>query len=87
MHIAGSLDVLPDSTAHALKRAVDVTREHRGGHVTLAVGYGGRQELVDAIREHLYANAGRDPRHIAAELTMDDITGRLHTAGRPIRIW
>jgi short-chain Z-isoprenyl diphosphate synthase len=83
VHIAGSLDVLPDTTAHALKRAVEATRERTGGHITLAVGYGGRQELVEAVREHLYANADRDPRDIAAELTMDDITDRLHTAGRP----
>jgi short-chain Z-isoprenyl diphosphate synthase len=83
VHIAGSLDVLPDTTAHALKRAVEATRERTGGHITLAVGYGGRQELVEAVREHLYANADRDPRDIAAELTMDDITDRLYTAGRP----
>jgi short-chain Z-isoprenyl diphosphate synthase len=83
VHVAGSLDVLPDSTAHALKRAVEGTRGRENGHVTLAVGYGGRQELVEAVREHLYANGDKSPRDIAAELTMDDITDRLYTAGRP----
>jgi short-chain Z-isoprenyl diphosphate synthase len=83
VHVAGRLDILPDSTARALKRAVEETADRRGGTVTLAVGYGGRQELVEAIRDHLYANANRDPRDIADELSMDDVTGRLHTAGRP----
>jgi short-chain Z-isoprenyl diphosphate synthase len=83
VHVAGSMDALPDSTAHALKRAVEETRDRRNGHVTLAVGYGGRQELVEAVRDHLYANGDRDVREIAAELTADDIAGRLHTAGRP----
>jgi short-chain Z-isoprenyl diphosphate synthase len=83
VHVAGSLDVLPDSTAHALKRAVEGTRGRENGQVTLAVGYGGRQELVEAVREHLYANGDKSPRDIAAELTMDDITDRLYTAGRP----
>ncbi|MFC0540146.1 polyprenyl diphosphate synthase [Kutzneria chonburiensis] len=83
VHIAGSLDVLPDSTAHALKRAVEQTRTREKGHITLAVGYGGRQELVEAMREHLYVNGDKSPRDIAAALTMDDITDRLYTAGRP----
>ena len=47
VHIAGTLDVLPDATARALKEAVEATRERAtGAHVTLAIGYGGRQEVV-----------------------------------------
>ncbi|HTI23305.1 MAG TPA: polyprenyl diphosphate synthase [Kutzneria sp.] len=83
VHVAGSLDMLPDSTAHALKRAVESTRTREKGHITLAVGYGGRQELVEAVREHLYANGDKSAREIAAGLTTDDITERLYTAGRP----
>lgn len=42
VHIAGMLDVLPDITARALKRAAEVTsRCATGAHVTLAIGYGG----------------------------------------------
>lgn len=44
VHIAGTLDVLPDTTARALKETAEATREcQTGAHVTLAVGYGGRQ--------------------------------------------
>ena len=58
MHIAGLLDALPDSTARALKNAEEVTRAcATGAHVTLAVGYGGRQEVVDAFRALLYEQA------------------------------
>ncbi len=49
VHTAGTLDVLPGSTTRALKQAVEATREcATGAHVTLAIGYGGRQELVQA---------------------------------------
>jgi short-chain Z-isoprenyl diphosphate synthase len=54
VHAAGMLDVLPDSTARALKDAVEATRDCvTGAHVTLAIGYGGRQEIIDAVRDLL----------------------------------
>lgn len=86
VHIAGSLDVLPDATAHALKRAVDATaRSSTGYHVTLAIGYGGRQEVIDALRELMTerAEAGESLADLAARLGVDDIAQHLYTAGRP----
>jgi undecaprenyl pyrophosphate synthase len=57
------------ATARALKDAVEATRGcTTGAHVTLAVGYGGRQEIIDAVRNLL---------------TADDITAHLYTIGRP----
>ena len=51
IHVAGMLDVFPDATARALKLAEAETRSCRtGAHLTLAVGYGGRQEVLEAIR-------------------------------------
>ncbi|HEY5835233.1 polyprenyl diphosphate synthase [Streptomyces sp.] len=86
VHIAGNLDVLPDSTAHALKRAADATaRSTTGYHVTLAIGYGGRQEVIDALRELMTerAEAGESLSDLAARFDVDDIAQHLYTAGRP----
>lgn len=86
VHIAGMLDLLPSGTANALKGAVDATRTcTTGAHVTLAVGYGGRQEVVDALRDHLAerAEAGDSLADLAESLTMDDIARHLYTAGQP----
>lgn len=86
VHTAGLLDVLPDSTARALKDAVEATRECRtGAHVTLAIGYGGRQEIIDAVRDLLTeaGAAGVPMADVAASLTADDITAHLYTVGRP----
>lgn len=56
--MAGLLDMLPDTTARALKSAVEATRTCATGfHLTLAIGYGGRQEVIDALRELLYERA------------------------------
>ncbi|GAA1343866.1 isoprenyl transferase [Streptomyces sanglieri] len=86
VRIAGTLDALPDSTAHALKEAVETTRGcATGSQVTLAIGYGGRQEVIDAMREllHEQAAAGITLEDLAARLTTDDITRHLYTAGQP----
>jgi short-chain Z-isoprenyl diphosphate synthase len=86
VHIAGILDVLPDSTARALKHAVEVSRDCKTGrHVTLAVGYGGRQEVIDALRSllHEQAAAGTSLDELAETLTTEDIARHLYTAGQP----
>jgi short-chain Z-isoprenyl diphosphate synthase len=86
LHIAGTLDLLPDSTARALKTAVEATRTcTTGAHVTLAVGYGGRQEVIDALRDVLYerAEAGDSLVDVASSLDVSDIARHLYTAGQP----
>jgi short-chain Z-isoprenyl diphosphate synthase len=86
LHIAGSLDLLPSSTANALKQAVEATREcPTGAHLTLAIGYGGRQEVIDAIRDLLHdqATAGRTLTEVADSLTAEDLARHLYTAGQP----
>ena len=86
LHLAGMLDALPDRTHNALKAAAEHTTSCRtGNHLTLAVGYGGRQEVVDAVRDLLRdrADDGVTLARIADELTVDDIAGHLYTSGQP----
>ncbi len=86
VHPAGRIDVLPDSTAHALKLAEEVTRDcTTGAHITMAVGYDGRMEIVDALRPLLddEARSGSTLREVAARVTDEAIAARLYTAGRP----
>jgi short-chain Z-isoprenyl diphosphate synthase len=83
---AGQLDVLPDSTRHALKTAEEATRD-RGApfHLTVAIGYDGRAEIVAAIRSLLLdeERAGRTVAEVAGELTAERIAARLWTHGQP----
>lgn len=86
LHLAGRLDVLPDSTRHALKLAEEETR-HSGAtsHLTVAIGYDGREEIVDAIRSLLAeeSRAGRDIAEVAERVTVERIAAHLYTSGRP----
>ncbi|MBO0806972.1 MAG: di-trans,poly-cis-decaprenylcistransferase [Actinobacteria bacterium] len=86
VHIAGDLDMLPDSTAQALKQAVEASKNcPTGAHLTLAVGYGGRQEVVDAFRALLaeHAQLGTPLAQLAETITPEDIARHLYTAGQP----
>ena len=86
VHVAGMLDLLPDSTARALKDAVEATEDvATGNHITLAIGYGGRQEVVEAVRSLLESEAagGNDLDGLAAKLTAADISNHLYTTGQP----
>jgi short-chain Z-isoprenyl diphosphate synthase len=51
----------------------------------LAVGYGGRQEVVDALRDVLHERSagGQSLDEIADTITADDIAAHLYTAGQP----
>jgi len=86
VHIAGLVDMLPDSTARALKDAAEATRACvTGGHVTLCVGYGGRQEIVEAVRALLEegAAAGATLGELAQTIEPADIARHLAGAGQP----
>lgn len=86
VHVAGMVDMLPASTALALKEAVEATSGcTTGAHVTLCVGYGGRQEIVEAVRALLEerAAAGVSLTQLANAVQQEDIARHLAGAGQP----
>jgi len=85
VHPVGALDLLPDSTASALKEADDTTRSVEGMHVNVAVGYGGRREIADAVRALLQEQASRGTsiEELAEVLDIEHIAEHLYTKGQP----
>jgi short-chain Z-isoprenyl diphosphate synthase len=85
LHPVGALDLLPDHTARLLKEAEAATAEIDGSLVNVAVGYGGRQEVVDAVRSLLTAHAdqGTSLDELAALLDVEHIAEHLYTKGQP----
>jgi short-chain Z-isoprenyl diphosphate synthase len=81
----GSRDALPDRTRAVLDDAVARTTGVHGMTVNVAVGYGGRQELVDAVRGLLQQHAveGTSLEDLAEELTVEHIAAHLYTKGQP----
>jgi short-chain Z-isoprenyl diphosphate synthase len=86
LRMVGALDVLPASLASALKAAVERTvSRDSGAQVNIAVGYGGRREIADAVRSllHEHARAGTTIEELAEVLDVDHIAEHLYTKGQP----
>ena len=81
----GALDLLPEQTARALKDAETATEGVVGLHVNVAVGYGGRHEIADAVRSYLRENAakGASLDDLAAAFDVQHIAAHLYTKGQP----
>jgi short-chain Z-isoprenyl diphosphate synthase len=85
VHPMGSLDLLPDETAAVLKAAADSTAGNSGIMVNVAVGYGGRREIADAVRSMLqeHASRGTSIEELAEVLDAEHIAEHLYTRGQP----
>jgi short-chain Z-isoprenyl diphosphate synthase len=81
----GSLDLLPDTTVRVLKEAAEATRDRDGLLVNVAVGYGGRREIADAVRGLLQAHVerGTSLEEVAELLDTEHIAEHLYTRGQP----
>ena len=53
VQIVGALDLLPAEQSRRLRDAADGTEGRTGTHVNIAIGYGGRQEIADAVQSLL----------------------------------
>ena len=81
----GSLELLPDHTVKALVAAQDATADVVGLHVNVAVGYGGRKEIADAVKSFLreHADAGSSLDELAEAFDVEHIAEHLYTKGQP----
>jgi undecaprenyl diphosphate synthase len=53
----GRLDALPKTVREELTKAIERLKDNTGLHLVLALNYGGRQEIVDAVNKALVAGA------------------------------
>jgi short-chain Z-isoprenyl diphosphate synthase len=81
----GALELLPPETAAVLKQAAEDTVGRPGAMVNLAVGYGGRREIADAVRSLLaeHAERGTTLAELVDSLEIEHIAEHLYTRGQP----
>jgi short-chain Z-isoprenyl diphosphate synthase len=81
----GALELLPEHLAARLNRLTEQSASADGVHVNVAIGYGGRREIVDAVKELLReaSGEGRSLEDVAASLTDREISRCLYTRGQP----
>ncbi|EFL23550.1 MULTISPECIES: isoprenyl transferase [Streptomyces] len=85
VHHVGNRDLLPSGTQAVLKEAERDTEHIDGILVNVAVGYGGRQEIADAVRSLLldHATKGTSFEELAEVVDIDLIAEHLYTRGQP----
>jgi short-chain Z-isoprenyl diphosphate synthase len=81
----GALEILPEHLAEKLQAAAALDCPSCDLQVNVAVGYGGRREIVDAVKEILRDadSAGRTLQQVADDLTDTSIGEHLYTRGQP----
>lgn len=81
----GSSDGLPARLVQQLEDAQERTKNHTGLHVNLAIGYGGRREIADAMRSIVrsHGKQGGTLDALAELLTPELIAEHLYTGGQP----
>ena len=85
VRLTGHPEVLPADVRADIARAQEQAATRTGLTVNVAVGYGGREEIVDAVRELVreQAEQGLGGEDIAAGITVESITEHLYTRGQP----
>lgn len=73
----GDRSVLDDDIKRLMKESEDASRDATGLHLNIAINYGGRDEIVHAVKN--IVNNGVAPENIDEQL----ISENLYTAGQP----
>ena len=80
----GSLDLLPDDLVAAAKRAQEANPTG-ARRLTIAMGYGGRQEIVDAAKDLVsdLARQGLSPDEMVAGIDANSLGAHMYSADVP----
>ena len=77
IRFAGRVEEIPEGLRKALEQGVETTKRNTGITFTLAINYGGRAEIVDAVRD--IVASGTEPNDVTEEL----ISAHLYNPGHP----
>jgi short-chain Z-isoprenyl diphosphate synthase len=85
IRVYGRLEDLPEPLREAIQTAEQATAANDGLRLNIALGYSGRDELVDAARALVkrLASEDLDPEGMAARITPEALASHLYTAGEP----
>jgi short-chain Z-isoprenyl diphosphate synthase len=85
VHHVGALDLLSPGMQRTLKEAEEATADVDGILVNVAIGYGGRQEIADAVRSMIQdaQERGTSMEELAEKVSVDLIGSHLYTVDQP----
>jgi short-chain Z-isoprenyl diphosphate synthase len=83
IRVLGNLSLLPERLKEVIRVCEDRTKGHERRSLNIALGYGGREEIVEAVKRALREKKAATGAELADSITMDDITSHLYTCGIP----
>ena len=85
LRLVGDRSSLPAEFLEVLEKSEHVSKNTLGAQVNLAIGYGGRQEITDAMRSIVRDSIshGADLEKLAESLTPELIAKHLYTSDQP----
>ncbi len=85
LQMVGDLSLLPEEISERLRTAEEATEKISGMHINIAVGYGGRHEIVGAVRNLIAEgiDSGIEGKNLADIVTVENIAAHLYTKGQP----
>jgi short-chain Z-isoprenyl diphosphate synthase len=83
--LMGSVDLLPTWLVDRLNKSIDSNKGKNKLTVNLAIGYGGRQEISDAVKAMLeqHLSSGESLKDVVGNLNIEEISKYMYTAGQP----
>jgi undecaprenyl diphosphate synthase len=81
VRVIGRRDGIPPATLAEMDKTIDMSAANTGTRLCLAINYGGRAELVDAVRR--IADEARRGDLDPEEINEQTLSNRLYTAGMP----
>jgi short-chain Z-isoprenyl diphosphate synthase len=79
------MELLPKNLVDQLNDVASKTKGIKGVVINVAIGYGGRSEIADAVKSLITSdsNIGKSAAEIASSISVEEISRHLYTAGLP----
>jgi undecaprenyl diphosphate synthase len=79
--VLGQRDLLPDFVVKAIEHAENITKDYDGYFYNLAIAYGGREEILSAIKS--VASDVQEGKLAVEDIDQELISSKLYTGGLP----
>ncbi|OPY66339.1 MAG: (2Z,6E)-farnesyl diphosphate synthase [Syntrophorhabdus sp. PtaU1.Bin050] len=79
----GNLEALPDELKEAIRESEISTRDYSDHILNIAIGYGGREEIVDAVKKAIKEKKAASIEELADSICTDDIASHLYMRDIP----
>jgi len=81
IRVIGQIEKLPERVAKAARKVMEATEHYKKHYFNIAIGYGGREEIVEAVKK--IAQAVKEGKIKLEDIKKDTISSYLYTSDSP----